>query len=1028
MKVINIQCISWAILLQLFLSFTLWAQGTTTKVVDIIWDKKNTSFNRQEIKSYHLEKKEYNLFTKLKDDEAQLQRAIELLWDQVSNLYSADSLTQESAIDTVTTEFQKIINNFPDSDLKDDAQLFIGRAVGYSKDGTRTRAELQKLIDNFPNGTFCAITLDSDWFDSNVGIKNWWSTSVETDAFAQLFIANTYWDPNYFPNDVSSLLTIEEAKKLTENYPFSPFAPAAQFLIGEVYNGERERFLAKDEYQKVLENYPNNLFYVGSSYERIGAMMAAISEWDIIEQYAKEIAERFSGSNYLAECRFGKFLHQRWSDPLTLTLYAHRENYSPLTPEDSSIVDSTITIFETALGGIVNFQIVSEPSEGDNLYNQVDYEVIFMNSSIAGWAQISSELIEPVGNIQRVIVQLGANRLYNDRLKTAIHEFGHGLGLGHSFNNEDVMFYSTSQVPTPQLSNRDINTIKLLYSGTVVSEYAPRFMGLPDTTINEDDSLHIDLDNFVTDIDNIDNELNFSSTNNFNISVSINSITHIATLIPISNWSGTEEIVFQVMDLTGQTDTDTLSIIVLPVNDAPIISNIADTSFAEDDSLSFDLDDYVDDVDDPDSALTWDISLLEGEGVLLSVGYHSGGFKKSYRIERKYLSENYIKLKSKVSILNDELLVNPFSSNGGIRTYRTMKPLEDSITVIIDPSTHIVTFTATENYFVENVPFLFTVTDYSGATDSDTMRITVIPVNDPPILSAVPDTSFNEDEQLSFPISYLYDFVFDPDNADSTLTWSLSDTDYVHVAINEDTVFLSAEKDWFGKDTLKILVNDSELSDTTFFIIKVNPVNDAPYFTELMPDSILFDSNVSDTLHLTDLASDIDNPNSLLKWSYIYSSFVSCYINDSMKYAVFWVEDNISGQDTVVLSVCDGELSIYDSLIVIVNHVSGIDHLMSQIPKEYSLSQNFPNPFNPTTNIIYGIPKHSHVSIKIYDLLGREVITLVDENQEANYYKILWNARNRFGNNISSGVYFYRIVAESGDRVFVKTKKLLLLR
>jgi len=108
--------------------------------------------------------------------------------------------------------------------------------------------------------------------------------------------------------------------------------------------------------------------------------------------------------------------------------------------------------------------------------------------------------------------------------------------------------------------------------------------------------------------------------------------------------------------------------------------------------------------------------------------------------------------------------------------------------------------------------------------------------------------------------------------------------------------------------------------------------------------------------------------------------------------------------------------------------VTGIEYLMSQIAKEYYLKQNYPNPFNSTTTIIYGLPKSSHVDIRIYDLLGREVTTLVNDNQEAKHYKIIWNGKDRFGSDVSSGIYFYRIVAKSRNSVFTDTKKLLLLR
>jgi len=298
----------------------------------------------------------------------------------------------------------------------------------------------------------------------------------------------------------------------------------------------------------------------------------------------------------------------------------------------------------------------------------------------------------------------------------------------------------------------------------------------------------------------------------------------------------------------------------------------------------------------------------------------------------------------------------------------------------------------------------------------------------PPVLSLIPDTSFFEDDSLHFPVAILQNYVQDEDTYKDSLHWIISQNQNVFFNFEKDSVFISSESNWFGKDTVLLIVSDGFLSDSIYWIITVHPINDTPFFTELMPDSILFNSNVSDTLKLIGLASDVDNPDSSLIWSYINSSFVLCQINDTIKTAIFWVEENLSGQDTIVLSVSDGELAVYDSLIVVVSPVTGIEYLTSQIPKEYSLKQNYPNPFNPVTNIIYGIPKQSHVNVKIYDLLGREVITLVYQDQEAKYYNILWDAKDKNGNNVPSGMYLYRIVASSNDKVYVKTKKLLLLR
>jgi len=89
------------------------------------------------------------------------------------------------------------------------------------------------------------------------------------------------------------------------------------------------------------------------------------------------------------------------------------------------------------------------------------------------------------------------------------------------------------------------------------------------------------------------------------------------------------------------------------------------------------------------------------------------------------------------------------------------------------------------------------------------------------------------------------------------------------------------------------------------------------------------------------------------------------------------------------------------------------------VPKNFDLSQNYPNPFNPTTTIEYSIPKDANVSIKIYDVLGKEVATLVNEQRSAGTYIINWNA-----SNFSSGLYFYRITA--GE--FADTKKMFLIK
>jgi hypothetical protein len=99
--------------------------------------------------------------------------------------------------------------------------------------------------------------------------------------------------------------------------------------------------------------------------------------------------------------------------------------------------------------------------------------------------------------------------------------------------------------------------------------------------------------------------------------------------------------------------------------------------------------------------------------------------------------------------------------------------------------------------------------------------------------------------------------------------------------------------------------------------------------------------------------------------------------------------------------------------------ITGVGESQAALPMEFALSQNYPNPFNPTTTIKYDLPIDAGVSLKVFNIIGQEVVTLVNEEQKAGYRSVEWNA-----SNVASGVYFYRLDAGS----FTNVKKLLLLK
>ena len=93
-------------------------------------------------------------------------------------------------------------------------------------------------------------------------------------------------------------------------------------------------------------------------------------------------------------------------------------------------------------------------------------------------------------------------------------------------------------------------------------------------------------------------------------------------------------------------------------------------------------------------------------------------------------------------------------------------------------------------------------------------------------------------------------------------------------------------------------------------------------------------------------------------------------------------------------------------------------------PEEFSLRQNYPNPFNPVTTLRYDLPENGHVNITIYDMLGRELKTLINQTQDAGFKSVIWDATNDYGKPVSAGIYLYQIQADE----YISTKKMVLLK
>jgi hypothetical protein len=134
--------------------------------------------------------------------------------------------------------------------------------------------------------------------------------------------------------------------------------------------------------------------------------------------------------------------------------------------------------------------------------------------------------------------------------------------------------------------------------------------------------------------------------------------------------------------------------------------------------------------------------------------------------------------------------------------------------------------------------------------------------------------------------------------------------------------------------------------------------------------------------------------------------------------------NNTSPNGTWVLAISDsagGDTGLLKAWCITIHYdlLIGNENQQTSTPSTYSLNQNYPNPFNPTTSISFALPRAEDVKLVVYDILGREVATLVNEFKQAGIYDVPFNA-----SSLSSGVYFYRIETKS----FTQTKKMLLVK
>jgi len=138
-------------------------------------------------------------------------------------------------------------------------------------------------------------------------------------------------------------------------------------------------------------------------------------------------------------------------------------------------------------------------------------------------------------------------------------------------------------------------------------------------------------------------------------------------------------------------------------------------------------------------------------------------------------------------------------------------------------------------------------------------------------------------------------------------------------------------------------------------------------------------------------------------------------------------DDRMSGGMYGVFSFQQGATGIpgYFDNVVVNSQISSVeDNTENGLPEGFSLGQNYPNPFNPETKISYKLANSGYISLNVYDLLGREIKTLVSKDQAAGSYTVSWNGKDESGNIVPSGIYLYTLKAGS----YTESKKMILMK
>jgi hypothetical protein len=546
---------------------------------------------------------------------------------------------------------------------------------------------------------------------------------------------------------------------------------------------------------------------------------------------------------------------------------------------------------------------------------------------------------------------------------------------------------------------------QVTFTVTAVND-APIVSDIPNQSIAEGGAFAaINLNNYVVDADNTDNEITWTFSGSNQLSVTIDQINKIATVnANNAKWNGSETITFMATDPGGLNDSDPVTFAITPVNDIPVMGDIPDQTIAEGGTFAtINLNNFVDDPDNTDDQITWTYSgnsqltvainqitkvttivansaEWNGSETITFKATDPGGLFDTDQAAFAVTSVNDAPLLS--DIPNQKITIGQTFASINLNNYVADPDNADDqltwtfsgnsqLSVAIDQTTKTAVVSPKDTEWTGSETITFMATDLGGLYNTDQVIFTVAAINSAPVVGDIPDQVIAEGGIFA-PIN-LSDFVVDPDNSDDQITWTLSGNSQLDVAINQTTKVASVtakSEEWSGSETITFKATDQgNLYDTDQAIFTVFAVNDAPVMSDI-PHQTITKGGAFTSINLNNYVADPDNTDDQLTWTFSGNTQLTVNVNQTTKIAAIAINNpEWVGFETITFKATDPR-GLFDNtqatfLIKSVDNPPEIENR--------NAIKVFPNPSDGKLTISLNDLNKTESGISITDMEGRIV-------------------------------------------------------